>query len=64
MAIYGVLLCWVSLLFECCAECRYDEWRYAECRYDEWRYAECRYDEWRYAECIMLNVVILSVVAP
>jgi hypothetical protein len=56
------------------AECHYAKCHYAECHYAECHYAKCRYTKCHYAECrncfnvmpsvIILNVVMLSVVAP
>jgi len=65
----------VSVFFAKCHELAlYAECHYGECFFAEWHYAECLFAEWRYVECrvlfavmlsvFMLNVIMLSVVAP
>jgi hypothetical protein len=42
----------LALYAEChCADCRYDERRYAECRYAAYHCVDCRYVECSYAGC-------------
>jgi len=45
-------------------ECNYAECHFAECHFAECHFAECHFAECHYAECRMLNVIMLSGVAP